>query len=169
VLQLGKAPPNDLTGLLLACHGNIRTFTALALTLAQRPTLNDAEAGDVAARCLRYFRDGLPLHVEDEDASVWPALLREGVERGAVLERLRAQHDEHHAAIAALVDQLAAVVAAPGDRAARTALLGPANALKDALEPHLLLEEREVFPLLARLPAEIQARLVSELRARRQR
>ena len=64
-----------------ACHDKIRQFTRLCLRLAAHLEEHgpDDQAVQAASRILRYFRLAAPLHHQDEELDLFPALL--GLER----------------------------------------------------------------------------------------
>lgn len=163
--------PDDLAGLLLACHERIRSFVRLAGELGAAAGAPPAGARDPAGRARRYFAEALPLHVADEEASVLPRLRGRAPELDAALERMRSEHAGHEADVARLVALCAAVEARPG----RLAELGPelgrvAARLGASFEEHLEAEERVILPAIAaHLTADERAAAVAELRARRSR
>lgn len=167
---LGDAPaPNDLVGLLLACHQRIRSFARLAFTLGVRLDLDAAEVADAASRCWRYFHDALPLHVLDEEQSLWPRLAGRSPGLDATLAQMHMQHLAHERGLEALLRALAEVQQHPHALAGRKALAASASALESDLEAHLGLEETALFPLIPRfLDPPTLAAAVAELRARRQ-
>lgn len=169
LVQLGSRPPVEgPEGLLLECHERIRRFVGLAAEVGARPELPAPEVVDACERCARYFREALPLHVEDEEASVRPRLAGAGPEVASALAQMHDEHAAHEPLLAALLAALSAVRLEPGDRVARGRLLEAASALRAAFEPHLAREERVIVPALRRLSDGVRAELVSELRARRQ-
>jgi iron-sulfur cluster repair protein YtfE (RIC family) len=170
LVSLGrKEQTEDLVELLLACHQRIRTFSALAVTIASAADAPEGEVTEACHRCERYFVEALPLHVEDEEVSLLPRL--RGL-RPALDEALDLMHDEHLAHRPLLQELLAALRAvrgAPSDGEARGRLASAASALEPAFDRHLENEERVVFPAVRELlsPA-THAEIVGELRARRQ-
>ncbi|HLV21337.1 MAG TPA: hemerythrin domain-containing protein [Polyangiaceae bacterium] len=158
----------DLVGLLLECHERIRRFTSIAQRVAERRDLPDPEVIDACERVDRYFRQALPLHVEDEEQSLLPRIRGVQADLDRALATLQAQHASQEPLIEALLAALTSVRTAPGDAGARDALASIAGRLAEEFEAHLKLEETVVFPYVRRdLPAEAQAQIVAELRARR--
>jgi iron-sulfur cluster repair protein YtfE (RIC family) len=175
LVQLGSkstaaTAEESLLGLLTACHARIRQFTQLALALATRPEVPEAEARDALGRCRRYFTEALPLHVCDEEDSLVPRLQGRDATVDAALGRMR---DEHVAHVPLLVDFIAALercAADPKVPDARAELARAASVLADDFETHLVQEETVIFPALERLlSAPEQAAVVGELRSRRSR
>jgi hypothetical protein len=160
--------PDDVVGRLADCHARIRRFLRDARGLA-------TGAGDAARRresaraVLTYFRIALPLHEADEDASVAPRLERRSV---GLARALLARMDEH-GAIDVAVDLLAedwALWAGEGDPSHVVDLASHRRLLETldvAMETHLELEEREIFPAIATLPEGERRAIVIEMQERR--
>ncbi|MCB9564733.1 MAG: hemerythrin domain-containing protein [Kofleriaceae bacterium] len=164
----GDDDGDDLVALLLACHARIRRFVALAAAAGARDDVPAAERADACRAVARYFRDALPLHVEDEERGLVPRLIGRDPVVDDALATMAAQHRDHGPGLDALLAAVAAVRAAPADVEARRVLAAAAGALDAAFAAHLDLEERVVFPAIGRLlDAGVRAELVRELRARR--
>lgn len=134
---------------MLACHDRIRRFLDGARRLAAVSDPLDPQAPDAATRCARYFREGVPLHALDEDASLAPKLrpLVAG-ELNTALDRVAAEHDVIHAAIEDLLWELDPIAAGgPVPESLRDRV----EALAAVFEPHLKLEEEVIFPEARRL------------------
>jgi hemerythrin-like domain-containing protein len=87
---------DDPIELLLACHDKVRRFTTLALKLRDHVVTDgaDAQAADAAQSILRYFDMAAPLHHDDEDLNLFPALRSLGhPELTARIDALSAEHD----------------------------------------------------------------------------
>ena len=163
-----KAGAEDLTSLLLECHHRIRGFSALAEDVGRRVDLPEADVTAACDRCARYFSQALPLHVADEQESLLPRLRGRSAEIDGALLAMHAEHDDHRPHLKALVESLNAVKASPLDGSLRSKLLAIAVPLRAALEKHLAMEERVLFPSIgSALSPEVQAQAVAELRARR--
>lgn len=172
LVQLGSAlnetGTESLRELLMACHARIRRFARLAFTLGAQRTTPAAEVKEVAQRCLRYFTQGLPLHVRDEEDSIAPRLAGHSAALDATLGRMRAEHLSHEVRLQSLADALRAVIDQPNHPVVHRQLAREAATLETDLEGHLRFEEFELFPLLDEaLPAATQAQIIQELRARR--
>lgn len=160
--------PESLRELLMACHGRIRQHARLAFTLGARRDLPAAELTDAATRCLRYFTQALPLHVRDEEDSLAPRLAGHSAALDATLARMRSEHSGHQLLVQALVEALEAVIEQPNQAALHRQLARAAGTLETDFEGHLRVEEFELFPFLDQLlPAQTQAQIIKELRARR--
>jgi iron-sulfur cluster repair protein YtfE (RIC family) len=159
---------DDLVGLLVDCHVRIRTFTALALAVGERSEASYEEIADVCARVERYFIEGMPLHVRDEEESVLPRLRGRSPEIDEALARMHEQHGQHVGPLECMLEASAAIRTAPSDASARSALHEAASRLQAELEPHLQAEESIIFPAIReRLSREEQEAIIGELRARR--
>ncbi len=162
------AGSDDLLALLGECHERIRAFTDLAVE-ASRPEPTDADVAEACARCLRYFDEALPLHVADEEESVFPRLAGLSGDVDGALAAMHAQHLSHRPHVDDLAAALAALRDAPADPWRRNYLGTVASQLQDHFDEHLALEEAVLFPLIASsMTAAVQADVVRELRARRQ-
>lgn len=158
---------DDPMALLLACHDKVRRFAGLLLRLQTHVAVHgrDAQAQDAAKSVLRYFEIAAPLHHADEDDDLYPALLALG--DAGVATRIQALSDEH-TALTALWDGLApwlrhlAEDASPCPDPGDIVRTFAANQLA-----HAEAEEREVYPLAARLPADARARIAQAMVARR--
>lgn len=170
LVQLGAPrPSSELVDLLLACHGRIRKFTQLAARLAAARGAPEAELAELAAQIRRYFTVSFPLHVADEDDHLGPRLAGTSAEVDDALARMHAEHTAHAAPVARLVAICDELEHAPARQMALAAELAEvAAALDAAFAPHLALEERVVFPALARLPAAERDALRDALRERRE-
>ena len=167
---IGRKPrkEGDLVDALLACHGRIRTFTDLAVTVSERADLAPSDVAESCARIGRYFVEAFPLHVEDEESSLEPRLEGRSPEVDAALGRMRGEHAAHADAVRRLTALSAALAADPSDAEARATLGAVARSLRPMFEEHLEAEERVLFPALRSLLSPDEERLVrSEMAARR--
>lgn len=170
MVQIGRTRPSeDLVDLLLACHGRIRSFVALAIAIGERADATDDDVAQASASVHRYFSIALPLHVEDEELGILSRLHGRSPEVDAALDRMCDEHDRHTAPLRRLLALCTALQVEPGDLAARAALADVAGELATEFGPHLKAEETIVFPAIAALlSADEQRAVVRELRARRQ-
>lgn len=163
-----RSHPEGLVDLLLACHGRIRSFGALALAVGRRTDASPEECREASGRCRRYFSEALPLHVADEEQSLLPRLRGVDPTLDEALRTMASEHDDHAAQVAELLDALRGVEATPRGDAAHTRLVRIASHLVDAFERHLEAEERLIVPRIPILLApEEQDAVLAELRARR--
>lgn len=169
LLSIGRRRAQEgLVDLLQECHLRIRTFLRSAERLAAGDRVNHEAAAAVATDIHRYFSGAFPLHLADEDETIAPRLREARAETRAALTTM----SDDHVVQAPCIHDLVAVcddISAGGwsDRTAAR-LASATTALAGPLEAHLELEERVIFPAIAALPAEVQAEIVLEMRARRE-
>jgi hemerythrin-like domain-containing protein len=161
----------DVPEVFLDCHQRMRQFTALAADLAARPTATADDVREVAAKVHRYFTIALPLHEEDEEASLFPRLLGHAPELGPRIASLREDHAAHASWVASLLAICEQLQAAPERaEALRASLARTAQALADAWRTHLAAEEQEIFPAVRTvLSAKDKADIREEMKERRAR
>lgn len=163
-----RREPPGLVELLEACHQRIRHFIGLCNEVARRGDVPTAETAQACADAARYFREALPLHVADEDESIFPRLLGSSAAVDDALATLRMEHAQQEEQVALLLRALEHVRRQPLDERARSQLSAIAVPLEAELEEHLLLEESTIFPVIRDfLSKEAQRSIVDELRARR--
>lgn len=163
-----RAHPEGLVDLLLACHGRIRSFGALALAVGRRTDASPDECREASERCRRYFGEALPLHVADEEESLLPRLRGVDPALDEALRTMATEHDDHAVWIAELLDALQRVGISPDDDVARADLVRIASHLVGEFERHLEAEERLIVPRIpVLLSPEEQNVVLGELRARR--
>lgn len=173
-LQPGSsyAQPFELLG---ACHERVqRSLDLLERLLAH---LQEQQACDEAARSaardvLRYFDLAAPLHHQDEELHVFPALEAGGDARlRQACAELRAQHVQIGAAWQALrrpLHELAAMPDGPLDSHLLQDLTPAASQFVRLHDVHLRTEDELVFPAAnAVLAEEAQAIMGREMAARR--
>jgi hemerythrin-like domain-containing protein len=162
--------PGDPVASLLACHAQIRLFSALAVKVSRLADAPPDQLADAATRLHRYFALALPLHIADEEVSLEPELEAVGPPALLVLlDTLTAQHAEIESLLARLLPAWRHVIETPAQgRAALVAVAGTAEALDRAFATHLALEEQEVLPhVAALLPPDVLQRIFLEMRSRR--
>lgn len=168
LVQFGqRAQPTGVVDLLVECHGRIRRFLALGRTLSSSNGENERDVRSAAEQIVRYFTVAFPLHVADENDSVFPRLAGRSDGLDTALARLRDDHADG-AALDHLVALCQAIVREPRQLAAVAHTLAETvDQLTLELEGHLSLEELLVFPALRQLAtAELQA-VHAEMRLRR--
>jgi hemerythrin-like domain-containing protein len=177
-IQIGQRQDHGFDeplGLLSDCHRRIEHFLSVLTTVA-----DDAAGGPLAASyrealegSLRYFAVAAPKHTADEELSLFPRLRdsRDAAAASALasLEALEHDHDEADT-LQAAVDELVRRWLAddrlqPADHAQLCGHLGRLRAL---YERHIAIEDREVFPMAARVLDRSQvAQIGGEMAARR--
>lgn len=148
---------DDPRDMLLACHEKVAHFSRLTLRLQSHLASKgaDNEAIEAANRTLRYFRIAAPLHHDDEQRDLFPALL--GLEEEALDP---ASIAALHADIAQLecehlqLDQMWSEIDPWLDSVARGQALAPPidlSAFVDLYHAHMQREQERVFPFTSRL------------------
>lgn len=137
--------------LLLSCHEKIRHYVGGLATIAALPDRDDPRIPAACDQIARYLREGLPLHVRDEEDSLAPRL------PSAAVDVMIAEHRDHEPLLA---DTIAALTARDV-----AAFAGLHARMQPAFEAHLQAEEQLIFPFLDQLRD--PAVFVAELRARR--
>lgn len=158
------AAPFDL---LAACHERVARSLALLMRLVDHVDANgsDATAASAAADVLRYFDIAAPLHHEDEERHVFPALAGDAT-LAPVCARLIAEHRDIAAQWARLRPLLGGVATATGVDAG--VLRREAAAFAALHDAHLRTEDELVFPRAAQdLTPAAQAAMGTEMAARR--
>lgn len=174
-VTIGAKLDSDFTdpiGVLGDCHRRIERFLGTLLAVAEQAQggpLEDEQRRALGA-ALRYFREAAPRHVADEEESLFPRLRQSRApDAEAALNRL----EEDHAAVQAWhqeLDGLGArwLTAGRLEQAGLEHFEMLARRLKGAYEPHIALEDDEVFPSARRLLSAEQLRAVGqEMAARR--
>jgi hemerythrin-like domain-containing protein len=172
-IHLGAAPAmeRDAVDMLTACHQRIRSFTGIALRLAEAQGSGPAEVANAAAAVHRYYSIALPLHEADENESVYPRLrdvLTDAGEQRALQDMVE-QHGPLNQVIARLLPRWDDLRGAPEKLPAVSApLLADSRRLLELWNEHLALEEQAVFPLIReRLNPEALRDIHAEMKRRR--
>ena len=143
------AEPFELLG---ACHERVERSLQLLVRLCLHLKVQglDANAREASRDVRRYFDIAAPLHHEDEELHVFPALEQSDDERlQDICAKLRDDHQRLHAQWAVLRTLLAQLDTAPDGPLpdGQQALLGrAADAFVDLHQAHLRLENECVFP-----------------------
>lgn len=150
--------------LLAACHERVeRSLSLLARLCTHLATAGpDAVARDAIRDVLRYFDVAAPLHHQDEELHVFPALAADPV-LAPICARLRAQHCEIEAQWRPLRALLQTF-----DQAELPALRHAAEAFARLHDEHLRSENELIFPAARALLDDAQSRAMGvEMAARR--
>jgi hemerythrin-like domain-containing protein len=136
---------DDPFEMLLSFHGEIRRSLDLLDDLARSPEF-DQEAGAVAYTLWEFFTGPLLWHDEDEEVSVLKRLRVTHLSAmfEALLSVASQNHREMEGRLTDLTPHLEVVM--KGQRPDAGALAEAALGLRELLEPHLALEEREIYP-----------------------
>lgn len=174
-VKIGAKLDSDFTdpiGLLGDCHRRIERFLGALVSVSEQPAGEalDQERRNGLEAALRYFREAAPRHVADEEESLFPRLREHGDARAIeALSKLEREHD----AIEGWHAELDGIGRRWLDRGElETAQLAQfrelAERLRTAYEPHIALEDDEVFPHARRLLGAEKLRAVGrEMAARR--
>lgn len=167
--QLGprRSQPETLVDMLLDCHARIRSFIALAGTAARERAASEEEIAEACRAVEVYFREALPLHVEDEEQSILPRLQGQTPSLDACLALMHREHGEHVSQLDALLAACAQLRSQPRDAQGRARLEACAQQLAADFERHLALEEGEVFTAVGNLAPALQSAIIAEIRERR--
>jgi hemerythrin-like domain-containing protein len=174
-VTIGAKLESDFTdpiGLLGDCHRRIERFLGVIVAVAERArgAELDAEQRRALDTALRYFREAAPRHVADEEESLFPRLRQGG--SAAAIETLRRLEQDHQTIEPwhAEVDRLGRRWLADGrmDLAAATRFQDLARRLQQVYEPHIAMEDGELFPQARQaLDAEQLSGIGQEMAARR--
>lgn len=164
------ASEDGALGILLACHGRIRSFSEMAVRLAEARGVSSEAVSATAAALERYFTVAFPLHAEDEELRIAEALVRHplGPEASEVMQRLHGEHQALDALLAQLVPSWRTLIEAPTRFAELAEALVPSHAFREQVLAHADTEERILFPEIARVvPAAELGEIAVAMRARR--
>ncbi|MEC5384866.1 hemerythrin domain-containing protein [Uliginosibacterium sp. H3] len=155
----------DPRAMLLACHDKVRHFARLAARLEAHVADKgaDSEASHAAKGILRYFNLAAPLHHDDEELDLFPALRGLGSsELDSAINRLESEHEELAALWASIRPWLEAT-------AHNELVAAPASVTEFARRYvlHAGAEETEVYGAMADLPPEVIAAIGRSMCARR--
>lgn len=158
--------------MLVACHTRVNRTLGLLRRLIDHIDANghDAQSRAAASDVLRYFDIAAPLHHEDEELHVFPALADSGdAQLLQAVATLQADHLRMSALWAALRGELVRwrddTAAPPIDEATRQ---GAATFI-GLYAAHIATEENQVYPAASgRFDAAGLARIGAEMQARRQ-
>lgn len=136
--------------MLIACHDRVRQYAALTETLVNHMAKHGADAAAIAGAqsILRYFDIAAPLHHQDEDDDLFPAMLAVAQpELAATIRDITAEHDELGALWQQVRAALLAVVAGNDNE------LTPALAQEFAARypAHAAREEEDIYPFASAL------------------
>ena len=177
-VQIGQKPEHGFSeplGLLTDCHRRIERFLGVLAKVAEEVrggAMND-EQRLAFKGALQYFRDAAPKHTADEERSLFPRLRATGgpeVEAAlAQVDRLEADHvraDRFHQEVDALGEAWLRNGSLPEQSAERLTEL--TEKLKAMYAAHIEVEDKELFPLAARvLGKEAREEIGREMAARR--
>lgn len=175
-IQIGQKPEsgfNNPLGLLSDCHRRIEQFLAVIIKVCDTADGAPMVSPEIDAleNALEYFRNAAPKHTDDEEDSLFPRLRaapggQAALDCMAVLESDHAAANRDHEKVDAFAREwLDTGILDPRDlREMKRAL----ERLSRIYARHIATEDRELFPLAARvLPAEVLAEVGREMAERR--
>jgi len=177
-VQIGAKPESDFTdpvGMLGDCHRRIERFLGVLRTLGEQAGGSPLTADHRKAleTSLRYFREGAPRHVEDEELSLFPRLRHQQNakvdEALVIVDRLERDHSTAGAWHQEL-DALGScwVKESVLDAVSISRFRDLTNQLSQLYEKHIQVEDNELFPLAASsLPASDLSIIGREMAERR--
>lgn len=156
---------DDPIELLVACHDKVRRFAGLTLRLRDHLATKgpDEQAQEAAQSILRYFNIAAPLHHDDEEVNLFPALRQLAI---AELNQHMAQLEAEHTELAALWQSLQAWLTATAAGQPHPAPDG-VEAFAQHYQAHARREEDVIYPFASRLTAEQIGRISAAMVARR--
>jgi hemerythrin-like domain-containing protein len=177
-VQIGAKTESDFTdpvGMLGDCHRRIERFLGVLRTLGGQAgeaplTADHRKALETS---LRYFREGAPRHVEDEELSLFPRLRHQRSAKVAAALATVERLERDHATAGAWHRELDALgncwlEQSALDAAAASRFRDLAAQLSQLYETHIQVEENELFPLAASsLPASDLSIIGREMAERR--
>ena len=175
-IPIGPPPDNDFhnpLGLLSDCHRRIERFLDALVTVAEqaKPTKLSSLHRRTLAHSLTYFREAAPLHVKDEEDSLFPRLQNEPNARRALdwLKHLQAEHEQAdlwHLEIECLGQEWLSDGTLSEQK--RRRFLHLVKSLYELYVIHIKLEEERVFPLASVVLSPEQVTLIGyEMASRR--
>jgi hemerythrin-like domain-containing protein len=160
-IQIGQPPDHGFDEplrLLSDCHRRIEHFLHVLIAIHERAaggSLTPVERADLEAS-VTYFATAAPKHIADEEQSLFPRLRASGDTATAraldMIARLERDHDEadqHHGVVDTLVRRW--LVCGHLETNEARELREHLTALRVIYEPHIEMEDRELFPTAARL------------------
>lgn len=187
--QAGDPGFEDPTELLLACHDKVRHFTRLTVKLQSRlaslcgqqqtrtggssaeAAVVQQDAMEAASRILRYFRIAAPLHHQDEEQDLFPALLQldrsclvreKEQDLQADISQLQAEHPQ--------LEQIWSQIEPWLESVAQGQMLptfAPLDSFVELYDAHMQREQDKVFPLTSLLSAPRRRQICARMAQRR--
>jgi hemerythrin-like domain-containing protein len=158
-VQIGARVESDFTdpvGMLQDCHRRIERFLGVLRVLGEQAGVTPLTPGQRKSlqTSLRYFREGAPRHVQDEEISLFPRLRRQRSAKVgatlAIVERLERDHSTVEAWHQEL-DRLGGCWLKEGTLAPTSIVRFQqlTRQLWELYEKHIHVEDNELFPLAA--------------------
>lgn len=156
---------DDPIELLMACHEKVRRFAGLTVRLRDHVASKgaDGQAQEAARSILRYFNIAAPLHHDDEEVDLFPALRQLNDPQ---LNQCMTQLEAEHAELAGLWRSLGPWLEALSSGADHPAP-SSVNDFAQRYPAHAQREEDEVYPFASRLRPEQVKQISAAMVARR--
>ncbi len=175
-INIGDKPQADFNhplDLMMDCHRRIERFLLVLQKVAQAPVLDGQNRAALRA-ALDYFKISGPRHNQDEEQSLLPAMRASGnvavAEAVVQLNRLAADHgiaEELHQRLGVLAEEWLSTSVISEEN--RRELKGLIASLIGLYQPHIAMEEQEIFPLASRgLAPQTLTAIGEQMRQRRQ-
>ena len=149
----------------MACHDKVRRFAGLTVRLRDHLASKgvDGQAKEAANAILRYFNIAAPLHHDDEEVDLFPALRELN---DTQLNHSMAQLEAEHAELAGIWRSLGPWLEATASGTAHPAPPS-VEAFAQRYPAHAQREEIEVYPYASRLTADQIKQISAAMVARR--
>jgi hemerythrin-like domain-containing protein len=178
-VQIGARVESDFTdpvGMLQDCHRRIERFLGVLRVLGEqaRRTPLTPDQRTALETSLRYFREGAPRHVQDEEVSLFPRLRHQQNAKVApalaIVERLERDHSTAEAWHRKL-DALGSCWLKKGvlDPTSISRFQQLTRQLSELYEEHIHVEDNELFPLAASALSRSDLHIIGHEMARRRR
>ncbi len=160
-IQIGQKPSPTFQQpleLMSDCHRRVESFLRALLLVTEQARGGElnAQQREALVAALRYFREAAPKHTADEEKSLFPRMREvDPLATGAALKKIEALEADHVIAGKShdLVEQLGQKWLAAGSlNGEDTAELAEhLRSLQGIYEKHIAIEDKEIFPLAARV------------------
>jgi hemerythrin-like domain-containing protein len=156
---------DDPIELLLACHNKVRRFADLSVRLRDHVATHgaDKQAQEAAQSILRYFNIAAPLHHDDEEQDLFPALRTMGIDGlNLALSSLTTEHTRLNALWQRMQPWLQDMA-----QGMSTEVPSTVEEFAQAYKAHAQREEDEVYPAASQLTAAQRLRISAAMVRRR--
>lgn len=176
-VQIGARVESDFTdpvGMLQDCHRRIERFLGVLRVLGEqaRGTPLTPDQRTALETSLRYFREGAPRHVQDEEVSLFPRLRHQRNAKVAAALAIVERLERDHSTVEAWHRKLDAL----GSCWLKEGVLDPTSTsrfqqltrqLSELYEEHIHVEDNELFPLAASALSRSDLHIIGQEMARR--
>jgi hemerythrin-like domain-containing protein len=176
-IQIGAKPESDFTdpvGMLQDCHPRIERFLGVLRALGEQATGPPLTADHRKAleTSLRYFREGAPRHVQDEETSLFPRLRNQRNAKIATALVLVERLEKDHSTVEAWhqeIDVLRSRWLEEGvlDSSSVSRFRQLARQLSELYAQHIQAEDSELFPVAASILPDSELSAIGQEMAKR--